>query len=63
MKPTAILVNTSRAPLIAPGALVVALKAGRPGMAAIDVYEQEPLLDPGLAAAIAERDLRHISAM
>lgn len=46
MKPTSILVNTSRAPLIAPGALVAALKAGRPGMAAIDVYEKEPLLDP-----------------
>jgi len=46
MKPTAVLVNTSRAPLIAPGALVAALKAGRPGMAAIDVYEHEPLRDP-----------------
>lgn len=46
MKPTAILVNTSRAPLIAPGALVAALTAGRPGMAAVDVYETEPLLDP-----------------
>jgi D-3-phosphoglycerate dehydrogenase / 2-oxoglutarate reductase len=45
MKPTALLVNTSRAPLIAPGALVQALKAGRPGMAAMDVYEQEPLRD------------------
>jgi D-3-phosphoglycerate dehydrogenase len=45
MKPTALLVNTSRAPLIAPGALVNALKAGRPGGAAIDVYEEEPLLD------------------
>jgi D-3-phosphoglycerate dehydrogenase len=45
MKPTALLVNTSRAPLIAPGALVTALEAGRPGMAAIDVYEQEPVLD------------------
>jgi D-3-phosphoglycerate dehydrogenase / 2-oxoglutarate reductase len=45
MKPTALLVNTSRAPLIEPGALVEALKHGRPGMAAIDVYEQEPLLD------------------
>lgn len=45
MKPTAILVNTSRAPLIEPGALVQALKAGRPGMAAVDVYEHEPLLD------------------
>ena len=46
MKPTALLVNTSRAPLIEPGALVAALRAGRPGMAAVDVYEQEPLLDP-----------------
>ncbi len=45
MKPTAILVNTSRAPLIEPDALVEALRAGRPGKAAIDVYEQEPLLD------------------
>jgi D-3-phosphoglycerate dehydrogenase len=47
MKPTALLVNTSRAPLIAPGALADALKHGRPGMAAVDVYEQEPVLDPG----------------
>jgi D-3-phosphoglycerate dehydrogenase / 2-oxoglutarate reductase len=46
MKPTALLVNTSRAPLIAPGAVVEALRAGRPGMAAVDVYEQEPVLDP-----------------
>ena len=46
MKPTALLVNTSRAPLVAPGALVAALRAGRPGMAAIDVYEEEPLCDP-----------------
>ena len=46
MKPTALLVNTSRAPLIAPGALVEALRAGRPGMAAVDVYEHEPVLDP-----------------
>lgn len=46
MKPSAILVNTSRAPLIAPGALVQALKAGRPGMAAVDVYEKEPVLEP-----------------
>jgi D-3-phosphoglycerate dehydrogenase len=45
MKRTALIVNTSRAPLIAPGALVEALKAGRPGMAAVDVYEQEPLRD------------------
>ena len=46
MKPTALLVNTSRAPLIQPGALVDALKRGRPGMAAVDVFEQEPLRDP-----------------
>jgi D-3-phosphoglycerate dehydrogenase len=46
MKPTALLVNTSRAPLIQSGALVAALKAGRPGMAAVDVYEEEPVLDP-----------------
>ena len=46
MKPTALLVNTSRAPLIEPGALVDALREGRPGMAAIDVYEEEPLRDP-----------------
>ncbi len=45
MKPTAVLVNTSRAPLIEPGALVEALKAGRPGMAAVDVFEQEPVFD------------------
>lgn len=45
MKPTALVVNTSRAPLIEPGALVKALQAGRPGMAAVDVYEQEPLRD------------------
>jgi D-3-phosphoglycerate dehydrogenase len=45
MKPTAILVNTSRAPLIEPGALVNALRAGRPGYAAVDVYEEEPLRD------------------
>jgi D-3-phosphoglycerate dehydrogenase / 2-oxoglutarate reductase len=45
MKPTALLVNTSRAPLIEPGALVEALKRGRPGLAAVDVYEQEPLRD------------------
>jgi D-3-phosphoglycerate dehydrogenase len=44
MKPTALLVNTSRAGLIEPGALVDALKAGRPGKAAVDVYEEEPVL-------------------
>ncbi len=44
MKPTALLVNTSRAGLIEPGALEAALRAGRPGMAAVDVYEEEPVL-------------------
>jgi D-3-phosphoglycerate dehydrogenase len=47
MKPEALLVNTSRAPLIAPGALLEALRKGRPGFAAVDVYEQEPVRDPG----------------
>jgi len=46
MKPTALLVNTSRAPLIEPNALVNALRSGRPGMAAVDVYEEEPVTDP-----------------
>ena len=46
MKPTALLVNTSRAGLIVPGALVDALRNGRPGTAAVDVYEREPLTDP-----------------
>ena len=45
MKPSALLVNTSRAPLIEPGALVNALRAGRPGMAAVDVFEEEPVRD------------------
>ena len=47
MKPSALLVNTSRAELIEDGALVAALRAGRPGMAAVDVFEDEPLRDPG----------------
>ena len=46
MKPSALIVNTSRAGLIEPGALAAALKAGRPGLAAVDVYEEEPLLNP-----------------
>jgi D-3-phosphoglycerate dehydrogenase len=44
MKPTAIFVNTSRAGLLEEGALLEALKAGRPGKAAVDVYEHEPVL-------------------
>jgi D-3-phosphoglycerate dehydrogenase len=46
MKPTGMIVNTSRAGLIESGALAAALKAGRPGFAAVDVYEEEPLLNP-----------------
>ena len=46
MKPTALLVNTSRAGLVEPGGLVAALQAGRPGMAAVDVFEDEPVRDP-----------------
>ena len=45
MQPTALFVNTARAELIAPGALVEALKRGRPGFAAVDVYENEPVLN------------------
>jgi D-3-phosphoglycerate dehydrogenase / 2-oxoglutarate reductase len=46
MKSTSLLVNTSRAGLIEPRALVSALQAGRPGMAALDVFDEEPLRDP-----------------
>jgi D-3-phosphoglycerate dehydrogenase / 2-oxoglutarate reductase len=45
MKPTSLIVNTSRAALIVPGALEAALRAGRPGFAAVDVYETEPVVD------------------
>jgi D-3-phosphoglycerate dehydrogenase len=45
MKPTALIVNTSRAGLMAPGVLVEALRKGRPGLAAVDVYEEEPVLN------------------
>jgi D-3-phosphoglycerate dehydrogenase / 2-oxoglutarate reductase len=44
MKPTAIFVNTSRSPLVEKGALEEALKAGRPGKAAVDVYDEEPVV-------------------
>ena len=44
MKTTALLVNTSRAELLAPDALIAGLNRGRPGMAAIDVFESEPIL-------------------
>jgi D-3-phosphoglycerate dehydrogenase len=48
MKPSALLVNTARADLIEPDALVEALRAGRPGLAAVDVYESEPVQDSPL---------------
>jgi hypothetical protein len=52
MKPDALIVNTSRAGLIEPGALVAALRGGRPGMAAVDVYENEPVTDPSAPVAL-----------
>jgi D-3-phosphoglycerate dehydrogenase len=55
MKGDAMLVNTSRAPLIEPGALVAALAAGRPGYAAVDVFEDEPVRDPGLPLLALEQ--------
>ena len=45
MKPTALIVNTSRGPIIEEGALVRALKEGRPGFGAVDVYDDEPVLN------------------
>jgi len=45
MKPTALIVNTSRGPIIEDGALVRALKEGRPGYGAVDVYDDEPVLE------------------
>ena len=54
MKPTAVFVNTSRAPIVAEGALVEALKKGRPGSAAVDVYEDEPVVN-------AEHPLLHMA--
>ena len=45
MKPTALFVNTARAALVAPDALVAALRKGRPGFAAVDVYENEPVVN------------------
>jgi D-3-phosphoglycerate dehydrogenase / 2-oxoglutarate reductase len=47
MKPTASFINTSRAGLVQPGALLAALQAGRPGRAGVDVFDTEPLLDAG----------------
>ena len=44
MKPTALIVNTSRAEIVADGALAAAVTSGRPGFAAVDVFESEPVL-------------------
>ena len=67
MKPTALLVNTSRAGLIAPGALVRALRAGRPGLAALDVFEHEPLTDTddpllNMANVVCTRHIGYVSS-
>jgi len=56
MRPDALLVNTSRAGLIVPGALEAALDAGRPGSAAVDVYDDEPVA-PGTVALVARDDV------
>jgi D-3-phosphoglycerate dehydrogenase / 2-oxoglutarate reductase len=53
MKPSALIVNTSRAGLIQPGTLAAALRAGRPGMAALDVFDTEPVTDPGAEPLLA----------
>ena len=46
MRPDSLFINTSRAGLVAPGAVLEALNKGRPGMAAVDVFDKEPLVDP-----------------
>jgi len=65
MKSDAVLVNTSRAELVAPGVLAAALAAGRPGFAAVDVYEEEPVLGAahpllGLSNAICTPHLGYV---
>lgn len=67
MKATALLVNTSRAGLIEPGALVSALRAGRPGLAAVDVFEREPMTDAshpllGMAAAVCTPHIGYVTS-
>lgn len=56
MRPDALLVNTSRAGLIVPGALEAALDAGRPGGAALDVYDEEPVA-PGTVGLVGRDDV------
>ena len=65
MKPTALLVNTSRAQIIEGGALAAALNKGQPGSAAVDVYEDEPVLDAahpliGIANALCAPHLGYV---
>ena len=55
MQPNALIVNTSRAGLIVPGALVEALKNGRRGYADVDVHETEPLLDKNAPPHVARQ--------
>jgi len=55
MKPGSLLVNTSRAALIEPGALENAVKAGKPGLAAVDVFEEEPMRDTASELLTSDR--------
>jgi D-3-phosphoglycerate dehydrogenase / 2-oxoglutarate reductase len=66
MKPEALLVNTSRSAIVEPGALEAALRAGRPGRAAVDVFDDEPVLDAadplvGLPGVMATPHLGYVT--